>query len=490
MEFITGSINRKIYVIGFLIAIIMGILVSFIGIYTLGIIGAVVGVLVIAKMNINAKTTFILSTLLLYVNVLKPFGGYKILSSALDAFIVILILKYFLMNGIKKENAFWLFLVTTFLTLSILEMFNPNIPSLSAGLQGLRKTSFAFLLFYLGILSFKNVGEVRAFLAKMTLISLPLLLYGVKQYFFISEFDKIFLFSNDADIWTGMLFGRPRATSVFAGSFHFGMFGAIIAVVSLFLMDSAKKKSHKFFCFVSLIIAMAGCYTSLTRTNLIALVVGVMVYKIIQFKTRNILILLPIAATGLTAIVSYILSNTYTLLQSSNELVRMIGTIANMSNDTRFLGRTHGWETVFALIREQPILAYGTGSAGDTLQNVYNFQYHVTSHNFFLKILMETGFIGLFLIVVLYIGVTLKMIKRVMTTRSTYYKRLVACCLSVLAIFMINALVGSTIETYPVSGLILLIMGIGISDFSNTNLEQEVTLADQKKRRKRYKIIW
>lgn len=467
MEFISRSINQRPYILAFLVAVIVGLAVPFLGVYSIGIIAAVGGVIAIVKLNLNANTAFILTSLLLYVNVLKPFGGYKIISSGLDAFVAIMIIKFLVFRGLKKTNALWLFLVTGFLFLSFLEMFNPNIPSLAAGLQGLRKTSFAFMLFYVGVLSFKDTKEVRKFLARITLASIPLLLYGIKQYLFISEFDKLFLYSNDADIWTGTLFGKTRATSVFAGSFHFGMFGAIVAVTSLYLMDTAKKKGHKLFYFASIIIAMAGCYTSLTRTNLIALVAGVLVYMIMKMRVRNIMILLPLVAVSMWGIVSYVISNTQQLLYSNNELLRMIGTIANISNDTRFLGRTHGWETVLLLMKEQPILAYGTGSAGDTLQNVYDFQYHVTSHNFFLKILMETGYIGLLLISLLFIGITVKMFKSVVNSENIYYKRIVACCLSVFVIFLVNALVGSTIETYPVSALILLLMGIGISQIED-----------------------
>lgn len=463
MEIISRSINQRPFVLAFLVAVIVGFAVSFLGVYSIGIIVAVGSVIAIVKFNLNANTAFVLTSLLLYVNVLKPFGGYKIISSGLDAVVAIMIIKFLVFRGIKKTNAFWLFLVTGFLLLSFLEMFNPNIPSLVAGLQGLRKTSFAFMLFYVGVLSFKDIKEVRIFLARITLASIPLLLYGIKQYFFISEFDKLFLLSNDADIWTGTLFGKTRATSVFAGSFHFGLFGAIIAVTSLYLMDTATKKSHKLFYFASIGIAMAGCYTSLTRTNLVALVAGLVVYMIMKLRVRNIMILLPLVVISMWGIISYISSNTQQLLYSNNELLRMIGTIANISNDTRFLGRTHGWETVLSLMKERPLLAYGTGSAGDTLQNVYDFQYHVTSHNFFLKVLMETGYFGLLLIVLLFIGITIKMFKRVVNSENIYYKRIVACCFSVFVIFFINALVGSTIETYPVSALVLLLIGIGIS---------------------------
>jgi O-antigen ligase len=469
MEFIPSYFdNTKNLIITFLGAILIGMSVPFLGIYSLGIVLAVVGVIAVAKINLNANTAFLLITSLFYVSILRPFGGYKVLSTLLDVFVVMLIVKFIFLKGIKKGKGILIFVVTAFVALSFIQMFNPNIPELGAGLQGFRKTALPFFLFYVGYLSFKDTEEIRKFIVRISLVASPILLYGIKQHLFISEFDKLFIYANDADIYTGMLFGQTRATSIFAGSFHFGMFGAILAMLNLYLFDTEEIFKRKALFFTMIIISAFACYSSLTRTNLIALVAGLIIYKIFQIKYRNLLILFPILLLSFLSVVSYIISHTQQLMYSDNGLLRMIGTIANLNNDTRFLGRTHGWETVLFLIKERPLIAYGTGSAGDTLGSVYNFQYHVTSHNFFLKILMELGLLGILLVGILFIVIITNTIKKIVSQTDKNTKKFFITCFTVMVIFLINSLVGSTIETYPVSSLILLFMGAGISDITDS----------------------
>jgi hypothetical protein len=456
--------EQKKLIIALFLSILAGITVSLLGTYSIGIIIVIIGLYLLAKINLNENTSLFLLGLLLYVNLLRPFGGFKIASSLVDLFVILIIIKHILQNGVEKNKGIWLFVTTSFIGLSFFQIFNPNIPSIEAGLQGFRKTSFAFLSFYLGIFSFKNTKQVQEFFIKFSFMCLPLLLYGIKQFLFLSEFDKLYLYANNSDMWTGMLFGKPRAASIFAGPFHFGFFSASLTVINIFLMDVAKKRKNKFLFFLFFVISIYACYCSLTRTNLIAFISAIIIYKLIQMKIRNIIILLPIITGSFIFVINLINTNTYTLLASENKFLRMIGTIANLSEDTRFEGRSHGWETILELTKIHPILAYGTGSAGDTLNTLYNFQYHVTSHNVFLKILMETGLPGLIFFSVLFFGALFLILKNTFNKKDILLKKINACCVALIIVFFVNGLVGSTLDTYPVSGIILMIMGIGVSN--------------------------
>lgn len=471
MEFISRSFNQTIYLVAaILITVFISIALPFMGVYSLGIIFVAVGIIALIKIKLNANTAFLLTSLLLYVNVLRPFNSYKVISSLLDVFVILLLIKYLLVRGIEKQKSLLFFVVTLFIFLSFLQMFNPNIPGLTAGLQGFRKTAIPFLLFYIGLFAFKDTDEVKKFIVSVSIISIPILVYGIKQYLFISDFDKLFLYSNAADIYTGMLFGRPRATSIFAGSFHFGMFGAALAVLNLYLMDNAQTFKQKILFFVLFFLSILACYSSLTRTNLLALIIAILGYKIMQFGVRKILIFLPLVSLFLVSAISIITDNAQRLMFSNNEFLRMIGTIVSFREDTRLLGRTEGWETVLELVKKEPILAFGTGSAGDTLNSIYNFQYHVTSHNFFLKILMETGFLGLLLIGLFFIIALSRILRTITSEINKSAKNIYICCLSLMIVFLVNSLVGSTIETYPVSNIILLFMGICVNKLKQSTI--------------------
>ncbi|GGB41758.1 O-antigen ligase family protein [Fictibacillus barbaricus] len=464
-------IKKEVY-LSFLAAVALGILVLYLGKYTLGIILAPIGLYFIIKIKPSPNTALVIIGLLLYVNILKPLGMYQIVSSLVDLLVLTVILKYCVTVGIKNEQFKWIIIASGFLFVSFFEIFNPNIPSFEAGLQGFRKTSFAFMLFYIGIFKFKEARKVKEFLIKFSILTLPLLLYGIKQSIFISEIDRLYLFVNSADTWTGTLFGETRATSVFSGPFHFGMFSAILAVINLFLMEVVNKKRYQLIFLLFFFVSFLACNSSLTRTNLVALVGAIIAYKLIQMKIKSILILLPIITGSLIAVYYLIVSNTYFLLSSNNQILRMIGTISNIDNDSRFEGRSQGWESILNLVAKNPLLAYGTGSSGDTLNTVYDFQYHVTSHNVFLKILMETGVIGLAMFASLFIGISLLFLKKVLNKETTLIKKVYACCFAVMVVFFINGLVGSALDTYPISSIVLLFMGIGVTNLTN---EENIT---------------
>ena len=461
----TSSINLKSITIYMLIGLTLGILVSFLGIYSIGLVTIVFALYGIFKVNLNGLTTIFLTTAVLYVNFLRPLNGFEYFPIMIDIFMFVLVVKYLFSKEIGKEKIFWIVVVSSFVVISFLQIFNPNIPSVMAGIEGFRKTSLPFLFFYVGLLAFKNVKEVKSFIISFSLISMPILLYGIKQYLFPTNFDMLYIKANDADMYTGTFFGKVRATSVFAGPFHFGMFSAVLAVFNLFLIDIVKKKRYKFYFFLQFLVSVVACYSSLTRTNLIALFVALLLYKILFMDVKKLFIILSVISVCFITSINFIILYSQKLIYSSNDLLRMIGTIANFNEDSRLLGRIHGWETILYLIKQQPITAYGTGSAGDTLQNTYDFQYHVTSHNFFLKVFMETGLFGFIIILLLFTMITITLLKRITIETNIFNKKLLICCFSVFSIFLVNTVVGSTIETYPVSGFILLMLGLALIKF-------------------------
>lgn len=423
------------------------------------------------KYKLNERRALFLMVSLLYVNALRPFSLYQYAALSVDLLIICFIFLHLFTQRINKNIFFLIMVLSGFLFLSVLQMFNPNIPELSAGIEGLRKTSFALILVFIGLLSFKDIEKINWFIKKFTILSVPLMLYGIKQYFSLSEFDYLYLYSNAADIYTGQLFGKVRATSVFSGPFHFGMFAAFISLLGLYLYKHSTGGKNKLGWFVVIVVSLLACYTSLTRTNLVAALISIaLFYTLIYFK--KFFISIPILVICSFFSFSYLSSNVSTLLMSENSLLRMLGTIFNATNDTRFLGRTHGWQAIIDLVKERPFVAYGTGSAGDTLQNTYSFEHHETSHNYFLKVLMETGFTGLMLIFAFLVITSVLLLMFVAKARNEEEKMIFALSLSIFSIFIINSLVNSAIETYPVSGFILMFFAMGASyGFSESRIK-------------------
>jgi O-antigen ligase len=459
------NINLKLLGILIFSSLLLGISATYFGFLTIGLVMVPLLVIALYKLQLNSHTAQILITLLIYVNLFRPINGFKYISLTVDGIIIFFIIKHIISNGINKGKFFFVFLLTSFIVLSFTQITNPNIPSFAAGLEGFRKTCFSFILFYIGLFSFRDKLEIRRFLIFLSIISIPILLYGIKQYLYFTNFDTTFLNDNVAISYTGEFFGKHRATSIFAGPFHFAMFSSVFTLINLWLIGVVEKRKHKLIFFILFLTSIMACYSSLVRTNLIALSVALICYfTLLQMKKT--LFLVPYLSIGFVLLINKITNNIDSLAHSDNELLRFIGTVANFGNDSRLLGRMEGWQTILYLIKQHPFVAYGTGSAGDTLDRVYDFQYHSTSHNFFLKIFMETGLIGFLLIVTLFIGVIFTIFKKIAIEKTNNYnKKLYAICFAVFGVFLVSTTTGSAIEAYPSSGLIMLMLGISLNKF-------------------------
>ncbi|MDL4838957.1 O-antigen ligase family protein [Aquibacillus rhizosphaerae] len=440
-----------------------------IGIYSLAIIIIPIIGIALYKAKLNSNIAIVLLIFTIYVNLFQPLSIFPVLSLLVDGFAFYLVAKHFISNGINKKYRFWLGIVILFITISFLQVFNPNIPSISAGIEGFRKTSFAFIYFFIGLIAFSSVKQIKKIIFTLSISSLIVLLYGIKQYLFPSNFDSLYLNSNDAGIYTGMLFGESRATSIFSGPFHFGMFAAVISVINLYLMKTAKTSKMKIIFFLLMAISIFACYGTLTRTNLLAMIGALFLSLLLSVPFKKVLVIFPIIFIIIVSIINIIALYGTTLINSENKFIRLVGTIGEFSQDSRLLGRVDGWEEIYSLFLKQPIAGYGTGSAGDTLQYMYDFEYHVTSHNFFLKILMETGIVGFLLITIFLSAVFYSLIKQILTESDVHLKNLLICCFSIFIIFLINIPVGSSIEALPSSSLIMLFVGIGLNIVKNIN---------------------
>lgn len=469
---IYSGANKKL--IMYFLALIAILSTVLLGPYSIALIAIPAAVIAISKLNLNSKLAFIFIICLFYMNVIRPLDGYKYLSLLLELGVGLFILKYLLFaKHISKINTLLLYLVSSFVILSFIQILNPNIPALSAGLQGFRKTALGFILFYIGLLSFTTYDEIKRCLKKFSILVTPLLLYGIKQFFFYSDFDNFYLTSNLAHVSTGLMFGQQRATSVFAGPFHFAMFSAAMTVLNLWLANTSIKRSDKLMFYILCSISILACYSSLVRTNLIALIVGVLVYILLSNIKKSVFIL-PLLTIPSILIFGYVSSNTQALLLSDNEILRLIGTISNVENDSRFLGRTDGWNEIIRLAKDKPLTAYGTGSSGDTLQRSFDFEHHVTSHNYFLKILMETGVVGLLIVILFFLTFVVVLLRKAFGD-SKESSKLSACSLGMFSIFMVNCMTTSAIETYPVSGFIFFVIGLSLINFDKEKINHNST---------------
>jgi len=406
--------------------------------------------------NIYTKVIIFILVMASYINVLKPLTGIRWWPFIVDILLVLTILIYLLVIKLIIENKSLLtflkieFVVFLFLFISLFQIFNYNVPTLFAGLEGFRKTAFQMLGFLLGIYFIYDYIQVEKIIKYIYFLLIPVLLYGIKQFFYFSPFDYKIIDMNLAGYWTYHIFDRVRAISIFSGPFHFGMFSCLMSLLSLYFF----LKKGKLIYLIIFYISVLGVFFSMTRVNVIALIITTLFFLwFSKPRTQKFSKILLIIFTVTLFMVVVILWN-------FSYVVKLFSSILEITEDLRFLGRFRGYRRILEAFVKNPIIGYGMGSAGDTLGYQYNWEFHVTSHNMFLKVLTETGLIG----IIIYIGFFFMWFKRafslVKQDRNNYIKNFSVLVISIVIVLLVNGLTGSSIEAYPISLYVWFFMGV------------------------------
>jgi len=331
-------------------------------------------------------------------------------------------------------------LALLFLVLCVVQLWNPNVPDVQFALKGFRKTCLTIVGFFAAVWMFRGRDELDKTWRIVGLAALPVCLYAVKQALFFSAFDYRMLDTVAADVATMRLARGYRAFSIFPGPFHLGMFSCIAALIALYLL----KGPNRLFWGAVYLTAFLAMVFAQTRTNLLAFFAVSLLFLLLTTDhpgkwIRNLLLLgllaLPLVYAG------------YALRIEKFE--RLVVSLTRVQEDSRLLKRFDLYPQIIQAIREHPLLGYGMGSGGDTLEAAIGVV-HFTSHNLALKLLLETGVLG----AICFLGVTLLCLRRFLElwrrrgkAPETY--RLAALSVSIIAVIYINGLVGSAIEPYP-----------------------------------------
>jgi len=350
--------------------------------------------------------------------------------------------------------------------LSIVGISNGNITNKLYGLVEYRKSVFQIMCFFLAYYcsdneKFWNNLEFTEWLV------VPTILYGIKQTLFYSRFDSIFYRLQDAGADTLQYRGVRRAISIYSGPFHFGMMCSIILCVAIALLIKTNKKRN----ILVIILCLFGSYCSLTRTNIVCSFIVLSIYGMhiltedttVQSLLRKLIMLATVLIIAGWFVVEY-----SSLLDNKNSVALLINSILNMGDDNRFIGRIDTWTIALEMIKQRPIWGYGMGAAGDTLVSYGVAIKSVTPHNIFIKLQIETGILGLILLIIILINAWYICIKKSYGLERSFFW-------SCFAVVILNGLVGSTISTFPIMSLFWIFIGMQASkkNLSNTEVRCE-----------------
>lgn len=151
-----------------------------------------------------------------------------------------------------------------------------------------------------------------------------------------------------------------------------------------------KTKNSRILGLVCLILSLAGIATSYSRAPY--------VYAVIVF-----LLLFLYGKKHFKKLGAVLISSGLFVAIFGREFVVRLSTVTN-ANETSVSTRTKVWKSAFDMLKHKPIFGYGTGfgNTRDMLHNVYKVK-QPHAHNIFLEVWIETGILGLIIMISLFV---------------------------------------------------------------------------------------
>lgn len=236
----------------------------------------------------------------------------------------------------------------------------------------------------------------------------------------------------------------------------------LLTVIHFISFMSSSNLINRLYFSGVILVDLLLLYSSSSRASWIALIISLLFYFSWPIISRNKIFF---NITFLLALLmSYLYSYIYPLLPTTEIGMKLDTFIIELTNKTLFSGREKLWLTVIEAIYHKPFLGYGTSvNLSDFMNTSHN------SHNTFLTITLETGFIGLFIYSLL-----LYLIWNIMYIQVKSNQKKISH-LKIFPSFFISITIYQTFEHglimggYAQAALEWLIIGIGISMITRHN---------------------
>ncbi|GAA1946174.1 hypothetical protein GCM10009798_01440 [Nocardioides panacihumi] len=317
----------------------------------------------------------------------------------------------------------------------------PNVPGLNVGMLGIRKSMLALWGIVLGA-SIARAKVQSAWRWTSGLLAAGMVI-SIALQLFLPDLASRVAGSTQADQYTGQIDGIVRMHGIFAGPFHAALCGITLVGIGVAVSREARRTGLLFIA-----LGATGIYLTQVRTAYVAVAMIVLAFVLLSQSFSSLA--RRILVCGVAAVGALVLA-----FKLDAGFVGTLDSIRHFSQDNRFEGRLPGWHEGLLMFRESPLFGWGPGAAGDVMDLYFPAPLrHVTSHNILLKFVVEGGVIGLamFLIVLALAWRHLEF----GTTRGLTGGL-------VLVGLMGLGLTGSAIETLPVSYLLFVLVGLGLT---------------------------
>lgn len=371
------------------------VLVTLVNLIGLMVVGVVIGLIAfVATTYISYRLPRYNIIILLGISFLMPFFikvfrlyGVPI-SNAIEGLCILLLIILYFKKGIRGSATLIGILITAWIGYQVIEVLNPNATSRVASFIAIRALIPLLCGFYIVYNSIETKKDVLTYLTGLLILASMSALYGLWQEFAgLPGYD--FRWATSDERLYNLLFtwGRMRKFSFFFSPADFGMIMAITgtgALVGFFLI---KKRTIKIFFAVAGIISLWAMLYSGTRTAMVMMVIGFVIFAAITLN-RQVLIACGFMALVLVGLV---------LRPTSSRTLFVMMTAFYASDDPSMNVRLRNQQMIRSHIQQHPI-GFGMGTTGYLGMKYapHTFVGAFPPDSEFVKIAIETGWIGLF----------------------------------------------------------------------------------------------
>lgn len=463
-------------------SIVLGYLFAKQTVLGLGLTGLICGIAIIVACMMDTLTG-------LFINVIYSFFAYAFsryffndtfpVGVASDILIVATLFSFFVKRIHLKEtvNEF----VHTPVVIAILvlffylmiELFNPYARSFEGWYQTFRKSIDALFLLFIAYKAFDNIESVRKFLVLLFIVCTICGLYGcIQQWHGLFDYEKNWAMADDNRFGLIFIGGEFRKFSTMPDPTAYGIMMASCGIFYLIIAWNQKKISTKLIILSGVALMFLGMAYSGTRTANAMAAAGLAMFMLLTMNKTSTKIFAVIAGLGFVALM-------YGPFYG-NATINRFRTTFSGADDPSFKVRETNRAFIQPYIYSHPIGGgLCTTGAGGLRFNPTHYLAGFPPDSGYLKKALETGWIGLIIICVLYFVVLKNCIKGYFEATHPDIKILFAASCAFLFSFYIadfaqDAIgqITDTVVYYPLIAITLKLKGfkMNLEDQSNNKI--------------------
>jgi putative inorganic carbon (hco3(-)) transporter len=308
------------------------------------------------------------------------------------------------------------------------ELFNPLSGSFGGWFQSFRRFLDSVLLLFIAYNVFTSMQKVKRFIVALFILSMITALYGiVQQVHGLFDFELVWVQQLEGRFGLYFISGDFRKFSTMSDPAAFGIAMGACGIFYTVIGLHDKRPKYRFMYFAGVIVMLLAMAYSGTRTANVMVVGGILMYLLLSIDKR---------ATQMLAVISVLVFLALMYSPYSNPTLTRFRTSFNGTKDDSYKVRVVNRSRIQPYIQSHP---FGgglgtTGASGERFTPNHELAGFPPDSGYLRKAL-ETGYIGLAIVCILYFIVLRFGVRRFFRTRQENFKALCAACISSIFAF-------------------------------------------------------